>query len=386
MQIPNPAYKICVLIPTYNNDKTLQRVLDGVLQYTKDVIVVNDGSTDTTAQILAQYSQINVLTSPKNLGKGIALQMGFTKAKDFGFDYVITIDSDGQHYPNELPIFFDEIKQSTAPVLLIGSRNMNQDTVPKKSNFGNNFSNFWFKVETGVALSDTQSGYRAYPLNYIPKKFFTSKFEFEIEVIVRTAWNGVAVKNIPIQVLYDPTERVSHFRPFLDFTRISILNTALVTILFVYIKPRNLIQTYRKKSLKQFIKNEILASHDSPKTKALSIALGIFIGLSPFWGFHLALSIGLAMFFKLNKVITFAFSNISIAPMIPFILFASLWIGNKIHPAHIRILSLHQVTFESIKHNLLQYILGSFVLAITGAIAAGLVSYLFFNIKFKKAK
>lgn len=246
----NTAYKICVLIPTYNNHKTLSRVLDGVLQYTQNVIVVNDGSTDTTAQILAKYPQLTVLTLSKNKGKGIALQTGFKKALELGYDYAITIDSDGQHYPSDLPLFFKEIEASTAPILLIGSRNMSHDSVPKKSSFGNKFSNFWFKFETGISLSDTQSGYRAYPLHYIPLKFYTSKFEFEIEVIVRTAWNGIAVKNIPIQVLYDPSERVSHFRPFRDFTRISILNTVLVIILFTYIKPRNLIQTYRQKKYK----------------------------------------------------------------------------------------------------------------------------------------
>ena len=382
----NTAYKICVLIPTYNNHKTLSRVLDGVLQYTQNVIVVNDGSTDTTAQILSKYPQLTVLTLSKNKGKGIALQTGFKKAVELGYDYAITIDSDGQHYPSDLPLFFKEIEASTAPVLLIGSRNMSHDSVPKKSSFGNKFSNFWFKFETGITLSDTQSGYRAYPLQYIPRKFYTSKFEFEIEVIVRTAWNGIAVKNIPIQVLYDPSERVSHFRPFRDFTRISILNTVLVIILFVYIKPRDLIKTYKQKSIKQFIQSEILSVNDTPRVKALSIALGIFIGLSPFWGFHLALAIGLSMLFKLNKVIAFAFSNISIPPMIPFVLYASVWIGNKIHPAHVDILNLHKITLHSIKHNFWQYIIGSFVLATLGAIIAGLVSYFLLNLKLKKTK
>ena len=97
---------------------------------------------------------------------------------------------------------------------------MTQEGVPKKSSFGNKFSNFWFWFETGIKLEDTQSGYRLYPLKTIPKNYFTRKFEFEIEVIVRSAWNGVAVKNVPIKVLYDPSERVSHFRPFKDFTRI----------------------------------------------------------------------------------------------------------------------------------------------------------------------
>src|SRR5690606_1887547 len=140
-----------------------------------------------------------------------------------GYEYAITIDSDGQHFPDDIPVFLEVLEKENG-TLLIGSRNMMQEGVPKKSSFGNRFSNFWFWFETGIKLEDTQSGYRAYPLHKIPLKYFTRKFEFEIEVIVRAAWKGTRVKNVPVKVLYDMNERVSHFRPFKDFTRISILN------------------------------------------------------------------------------------------------------------------------------------------------------------------
>lgn len=230
---------ICVLIPTYNNHKTLKRVLDGVLLFTPDVVVVNDGSTDSTAEILKQYPQITTIQLQKNRGKGNALKTGFQKALSMGFRHAITIDSDGQHYPDDIPVFVKALEKENRDVLLIGNRNMSQEGIPKKSSFGNRFSNFWYKFETGIALEDTQSGYRLYPLTKIPKHYFTPKFEFEIEVIVRAAWNGVPVKNVPVKVLYDPSERVSHFRPFQDFTRISILNTVLVSIALAYIKPRD---------------------------------------------------------------------------------------------------------------------------------------------------
>ena len=210
--------KICVLIPTYNNEKTLKRVIDGVLDYTQNIIVVNDGSTDSTLSILRDYRQISIINLPKNRGKGNALKIGFRKAFELGFDFAITIDSDGQHYPDDIPVFVEALLAENEDVLLIGNRNMSQDGIPKKSSFGNNFSNFWFWFETGIKLQDTQSGYRLYPLNKIPKKYFTPKFEFEIEIIVRTAWKNIPVKNVPVKVLYDPAERVSHFRPFKDFT------------------------------------------------------------------------------------------------------------------------------------------------------------------------
>ncbi|MGJ1506841.1 glycosyltransferase family 2 protein [Sphingobacterium siyangense] len=240
---------VCVLIPTYNNAKTLKRVLDGVLAYTTQVIVVNDGSTDATAEILANYPSITVLHLEKNSGKGKALRIGFDTARKQGFQYAITIDSDGQHFPDDIPTFIDALNQSDGNILLIGERQMGQAGIPKKSSFGNKFSNFWFWFETGIKLADTQSGYRLYPLDRIPKKLYTNKFELEIEVIVRSAWKDIVVKNVPIKILYDPTERVSHFRPFKDFTRISILNTFLVLISLLYIFPRNAFRSFKKKKL-----------------------------------------------------------------------------------------------------------------------------------------
>lgn len=370
--------KICILIPTYNNEKTLRRVIDGVLEYTENIIVINDGSTDSTHQILGHYSQITTISLPENKGKGNGLKIGFRKAKELGFDYAITIDSDGQHYPDDLPVFVEALLNEEQDVLLIGNRNMSQDGIPKKSSFGNRFSNFWFWFETGIKLEDTQSGYRLYPLHKIPKKYFTPKFEFEIEIIVRTAWRHVPVKNVPIKVLYDPAERVSHFRPFKDFTRISILNTILVTITLLYIIPRNFINNFRKKSFKRFIKEDVLESDGSNRTKAFSIALGVFIGLCPLWGFQTLLVISLSVLFKLNKVLAFVASNVSLPPLIPFVIAASLFLGAPFVHGDSNILS-SELNFELIKNNLLQYIIGSLILASSMSLILGTATFMFLN-------
>src|SRR5690554_4419950 len=320
------ALKCCVIIPTYNNHNTLRQVIEGVLVYTPNVIVVNDGATDTTPEILQEFSQLEQIHIAKNKGKGNALRKGFKRATALGYEYAITLDSDGQHFPEDLPTFIEELEASeTKNVLLIGSRNMGQEGVPRKSSFGNKFSNFWFWVETGIRLQDTQSGFRLYPLFAMKKlNLHTNKFEFEIEAIVKAAWNDIEIKNIPIQVHYEMENRVSHFRPFKDFTRISILNTWLVFIAFLYIKPRNLFRKLKKKGIKKFFMEDVLGSGDSAEKKALSIALGIFIGLSPLWGFHTVIVIFLAILFNLNKVIAFTFSNVSLPPFIPFILLISL--------------------------------------------------------------
>ena len=365
----------CVIVPTYNNHKTLKKVLDSILDFTSKIIIVNDGSTDTTNEILKQYSELTQIHHPRNIGKGRALRNGFRKAIEMNFEYAITIDSDGQHFAADIPKFIAAI-QNEPNSLLIGSRNMTQENVPKKSSFGNKFSNFWFKFETGIALEDTQSGFRLYPLKLIPKQFYTNKFEFEIEVIVRSAWKGIVVKNIPIQILYDPAERVSHFRPFKDFTRISILNTVLVLNALLYIKPRDFFRRAKKKGFKKFFLEDILESSDSNFKKSSAIALGIFIGISPFWGFQTVLLFTFAALFRLNKVIAYLASNVSFPPFIPFVIYGSLKMGSYFVSNDAPLILDSSVTLDDIQKNATQYIVGSLILASVLALTFGLISYL----------
>ena len=374
--------RCCVIIPTYNNSRTLEGVITGVLQYTDRIIIVNDGSTDGTAGILESYPQLEQIRLSRNTGKGMALRTGFQYALALGFEYAITIDSDGQHFPEDIPIFLDALEQEeNKNLLLIGARNMEHSTVPKNSSFGNRFSNFWFWVETGIGLRDTQCGYRMYPIKEMQGLWFrTKKFEFEIEVIVRASWNGTLVKNVPVQVHYDQTERVSHFKPITDFVRISILNTILVIIAFFYIKPRNLYLKLKKKGVKRFLVEDFLQNNDPPKKKAFSIALGVFIGLSPFWGFHTVIVLFLSVLFRLNKVIAFAFSNISFPPFIPFILYISLVFGNWTLGQDLLFapedLSENFVLINHLK----AYVVGSLTLSICTAFLFGAIGYIFLSI------
>ena len=380
--------KCCVLIPTYNNERTLNRVIDGVLKYTKHIIIINDGATDSTPEILRSYPDLEQIHFPVNKGKGVALREGFKKAHELGYAYAITIDSDGQHYPENIETFITEIEKSPGS-LLIGDRNMAQDGIPKKSSFGNNFSNFWYTFETGVKLTDTQSGYRLYPLEKLAKlNYFTNKFEFEIEVIVRASWKGIEVKNVPIQVLYDESERVTHFRPIKDFTRISILNTVLVLIALLYIKPRDLFRRIKKKGLKRFFLEDFLQNSDSKEKKALSIALGTFIGISPFWGFQTALVIFLSVVLKLNKVIAFTFSNVSLPIFIPFIIYGSFQVGAFLLGAEPVINTITDISIQNVnfKAHLSQYLVGSFSLAIFLALLFGVIGYITLLIFSKKEK
>lgn len=374
-----------MIVPTYNNCNTLPGVITDLKLYTSNIIVINDGSTDSTASILSQTPNIQIRTHSTNKSKGQALKTGFKFAEELGYEHAITIDSDGQHYPDDLDVFLTAMEQRESndkELLLVGDRNMGKDGIPGKSSKGNRFSNFWFLVVTGIQLHDTQSGYRLYPLNLVNSlKLYTKKFEFEIEILVKAAWKNAEVKNIPIKVLY-PEDRVSHFRPFWDIVRIVLLYMWFVLVSFFYIHPRNKYQDFRKKGFRKFWREDILKSEESPHKKAAAIALGIFVGISPFWGLHTLLVFMLAALFKLNKFTAFLFSNISIPPFIPFIVYASYQFGSillgKGVDWDLQLQSLK--TGEDILKGLWQYVIGSITLAIIVAFCIWIVFYFLFSI------
>lgn len=371
-------YKCCVLIPTYNNSQTLRFVIDSVSEYSDDIIIVNDGSTDNTIHILKDFSRFHVLHHPENKGKGIALRTGFKYAVDNEYDYVITIDSDGQHMAEDIPRFIDKLETEKSAII-IGARSMETtENVPKKSTLGNKISTFWFTFETGIKLPDTQSGFRLYPL-YLLKNitFYTWKYEFEIEVMVRAAWNDINVLPIPINVYYAPGEqRITHFRPFKDFTRVFILNVILVFIAVLYIKPLQLLKKIQRIGFKRFFREHIINSNESNVTKAASIGFGVFMGIVPFWGFQMVIAVFLAHLMKLNKALVLVASNISILPMMPVILYLSYLVGGIVLNKPTVLNFDKSITLKSVSGDLLQYWVGSFCFATIMALIAGTLTLL----------
>ena len=367
----------CVLIPTYNNDRTLTGVIDGVLNLTDQVIIINDGSTDQTKAILDQYPALKVIHLPANKGKGFAIRTGFKSAVDQGYRYAITIDSDGQHYPEDIEEFIRQIEEEPG-MLVIGDRNMGQEGIPGKSSFGNRFSNFWFRVETGLKLPDTQSGFRLYPLESLGKiKYITRRFEFEVEVIVRAAWKKVPFRSIPVRVSYPGgNDRVSHFRPFTDFFRISLLNTVLVLLALLFIRPVIIASGINRESIRLFLINHLFNPSETNFRKATSVGLGVFFGIAPIWGWQMITAFSVAALLRLNKAITLVASNISIPPMIPFILYGSYKTGGLLlsNPSSLRF--DEGITLDYVKNNLLQYILGALVFGLAMGILMGLLTYI----------
>ncbi len=379
--------KTCVILPTFNNASVLPKVIKDVMQYTVDIIVVNDGSTDDTLEIIKSFDNIEYLTYENNEGKGFALRAGMKLAENLGYEYAITMDTDGQHFASDLPRFLEKIEDKK-DAIIIGARNMTGKDQKQGSSFANKFSNFWFRIETGIKHPDTQSGFRLYPLKKVNKlKYFSAKYEFEIEVIVRNAWRGIDIEAVPINVYYPPeNERISHFRPFKDFFRISVLNTVLVIVAFFYGLPARLFHYLKKKNFRQIIKEDILHAKDNNLQISKAVGFGFFMGIVPIWGWQTVTALALSQYFKLNKAIVILAANISIPPMLPFILFGSYYTGALIFGKDISLLHFtSDISFKTVSQDLLQYVVGAVVLATVSAIVTGLITFLLLKI-FRKEK
>lgn len=235
--------EVCAVIPTYQNAKTLLKVVADVHRVVDTVFVVDDGSNDGTAALLDKATgnerAEKVLTHPKNCGKGAALKTGLTYARQQGFRYAVTVDADGQHRANDIPALLKAVEEEP-DALAIGSRGLQHENMPAKSTFANRFSNFWFALQTLQRLPDTQSGLRIYPLRCLHGlRWMSARYEAELTLLVFSAWAGVKLLPVPVSVYYPPRDqRVTHFRPGRDFTRISMLNTLLCFLMVVYGWPR----------------------------------------------------------------------------------------------------------------------------------------------------
>lgn len=234
---------ICVVIPTYNNVGSIQRVVTEAQQFCSDIIVVDDGSTDGTTATLRSIPGITIEALPHNRGKGHALLTGFRRALQKGFAHAITMDADGQHYPSDLPRFL-QANIDHPGSLIVGSRQFGDAVRSKGSVFANRFSNFWFFVQTGRRLPDTQTGFRLYPLRRLHfLSLLTSRYEAELELLVGASWAGISLVDIPVNVFYPPAaERVSHFRPRADFLRITLLNCVLCLLAVVVGLPLRILR------------------------------------------------------------------------------------------------------------------------------------------------
>jgi glycosyltransferase involved in cell wall biosynthesis len=217
--------EVVIVIPVYNNPKTIKKVVEDALLLNLKVIVVDDGSTQRVESLVDKHENLLLVRHEVNKGKGEALLTAARRAKEEGFEHMVTIDGDGQHYPVEMEKVLPLIGKNT---IVIGNRKFKED-VPNASKFGRAFSNFWIFIESGRWFSDTQSGFRAYPLSILELDLKQSHYDFEIEVLIKHLWQKREIKEVEIEVYYPPKgTRVSHFNKVSDNIRLSQLHSRLV--------------------------------------------------------------------------------------------------------------------------------------------------------------
>lgn len=222
--------RLAIVIPVYNHGTRISDVLLKTIPLGYPVFVVDDGSTDQTAEVLSSMEGITVHTHQQNLGKGAALKTGFAAARKVS-DWVITLDADGQHKPEDIKNLTSVITENNRSLVIGARQGMDGENVPWTSRFGRGFSNFWVWLSGGPQVSDSQSGFRLYPLpEALELDVKALRFQYEVEILVKAHQKGIVVIEAPVQVIYQKgAERISHFHPWKDFFRNSRTFSRLIT-------------------------------------------------------------------------------------------------------------------------------------------------------------
>ena len=352
-----------LVIPVYNHGKTLKAVAEKAIATGFPLLVVDDGSSDGGSAALAGLNcQIHRL--PENRGKGAAILAGASIADEQGFTAMITIDADDQHDPAEAFKLCAEAARTPWPAIIVGAREMVQDTVPGASHFGRAFSNFWVRIECGADLSDTQSGMRLYPVRELLQLSLSrSRYDFEIEVLVKAVWAGIPVSSVSVTVHYPPAdERVSHFHKIVDNWRLTRLHTRLFFRRLLPLPHKRLIAVDPAEKPQVFVKNPLTTignlcrEHASPFWLAVAVWFGIFLGALPLVACHTVAIIYVTHRFHLNKIAAVAASQLCMPPVIPVI---CIEVGYFLQTGELILVLSWEHWLLEIHHRLFDWLLGS---------------------------
>jgi glycosyltransferase involved in cell wall biosynthesis len=224
-------FRPCALVPTYDNPATVRSVVERIRAYLPEVVVVDDGSAEPgrkAVEALGRDGLAHVVHRAQNGGKGAAVKTGFAKADELGFTHALQIDADGQHALEDIPRFLEAARHNL-DALILGAP-VFDETAPKGRLFARKITQFWTNLETGgKVIEDPMCGFRVYPVKSAleASRPTGDRMDFDPEVVVRLAWLGLRVVNLPTKVRYE-AGGVSHFRMFHDNVKISWMHTRLV--------------------------------------------------------------------------------------------------------------------------------------------------------------
>jgi len=379
---------IWCVIPVFNNKDTVERIVMECHSYLPQIVVVDDGSTDTDISALFSGSDVTVLRHKKNLGKGRAIITALKYIESQAGRFIVTLDADGQHYPRDIKKFIP-LLQDDEKNIIIGCRKFQEGgNIPSKSRFGRKLANFWLRVETGITVNDCQSGFRAYPVRYLSKINLTgSHYDFETEILAKAVWAGLRLKSVDIDVWYpEPQLRVSNFRPFVDNFRLSCMHTRLVTRRLIPIPHLKLVTSngnpfnlsmliHPIKLLKALLKENI-----SPGGLAMSAAVGMFLAILPLISVHTLVIIYVTTRLHLNKLMAVNIQHLAMPPFLPVI---CIELGYYIrHGSWLTDISFN-IVFAQLTERLWEWLLGSLIIAPLAAVVVGIIVY-FITYKLQK--
>ena len=343
------SHEIVVVAPTFNNGRTVISIVDQALDACGAVVVVNDGSTDDTQRQLEDWKasrpddSIRIVQHHVNQGKAEALKTGFEVASRDGYTHALTIDTDGQHRPSQIPEFLRASEASPRSIIL-GERDTRHPAYPARCRFGRWLSDLATRLEMGTSIHDTQCGFRVYPLSVFKTiSCCMGRYAFEAEVLTRSVWGGAGVHNIPVDCIYhDADEHVSHLHPVYDgllgaLIHVRLLGRALMPVRFPSVPdpiepdPESASASLASRLLAWFspraLWRQIRSDPSSRSTVAMGVGLGGFIGSLPFFGFHALLALYFARRLRLHPLTVVAGTQISMPPLSPLIIGASIWVG-----------------------------------------------------------
>jgi uncharacterized protein (DUF2062 family) len=334
-----------VLAPTHNNARTLPDILHRIQATGLAVILINDGSTDDTAEILSVWAEETaenrVITFPANLGKAAALRAGFVEAARAGFTHAITVDTDGQLSPEDIPDLL-RLVAIDEKALVLGVRDTNATDYPARSRFGRWVSNLLVRLETGHKVADSQCGLRVYPLRLVNTvRCDAGHYGFETEIITRAIWAQTPIHEAPVHCKYFAgPARVSHFRPGLDSLRATGMHIRLILRAMnpmhsphappgsapVHSLPGQFLHWINPLTAWRQIRH----THGARERFSLGFAVGIFLANLPIYGLQSVLGLFVAKKFRLHPVSVLAGTNIAIPPLSALLIAGGVATGHLI--------------------------------------------------------
>ena len=376
-----------VVAPSFNNAGTLAGIVRRVRALDLPLIVVNDGSTDDTATILgglaAADAGVTVVTHPRNRGKAAALATAFAAATDAGYSHAVTIDTDGQLDPEQIPSLLS-IARKTPHALVIGQRDENTEGYPAKNRLGRRVSNLFVWMQSGVRVADSQCGFRVYPLDFLRDvRCYAGRYGFETEVITRAGWAGRPVIGATVRCHYFPAGKaVSHFRPYLDSFRGVPMHLRLMLRALAPL-PRAAPAADRARATKPRWRGLLDWLNPAPALRQLreddvgranaaaGLALGAFIANLPAYGFQSALSLYAARRLHLHPLSVVAGSHLSTPPLGPVLVAAAITIGHVLLHAELPTLASYDVRVTGLRPLLrmcfLEWTVGGIVMGLFSA-------------------